>query len=914
MPRPQSSLIAATVLAVMVGGLGAGTAHADAPSDLYVNVSAANCSDTGPGSQAVPFCQIQPAANAATAGDTVYITASTSAYQTYGPVTITSSGTAAAPITFTSSAAGATGQAFIVAGAAPAISLVGAQYIDLNGFHTESEAAGATVDGASSHLSFSRMKIVMEDGGTGVVTASGAHDIALADIAFEGDRATAVSAVGTTGLVLAGDTITTGCGTGVSLTNGSSGSIENTVVDAYSFYAQTCTPGVTPAEISVDASSAAAGVTADYNVVNPARNGVDYDWAGTPYSTSAAFNTGTGQGAHDLDQTDTVLYEYAYPAEHSPLINSANATAPGELATDIDGDPRTDDPLVPSTGTSPGAGPADYDRGAFQFQDPLAAGLTGMSEWNNIAPYKPTAQINTSNPWNDALTYSFDFGDGSAPTAPSTWSMATHDYTAASPAGGYTMTATVTAQNGTTRTMTTPVWVAKSRLGVTLTVSRSAAHPDTASVSYTSTSTWPDVTNTISFSDGTHQIITGGSGTFTHAYDTPGTYSITDDASNAGQSIETSVPVTVGTAFVPMNPVRILDTRNGTGAARAKVGPGGAIQLKVLGVKGIPATGVAAVTLNVTDADATAASYVTAYEDDNPRPTTSNLNFLAGQVNPNLVTVQVNPDGFVDLYNHAGSVDLIADVQGYYTTTTDSSPQQSGFVTAAPTRVLDTRNGTGARKGAVGPKHTVVFKLPSQPANATAATLSITETGATANGYVSAYCGTAATPPTTSSVLNYTRGQTTSNLADLPVCDGGYVSLYNSAGDVSLIADLQGYYSTSTGDPFVPVTPRRFLDTRSTNSGGPYLHANETRNVKTWLTQGTSALLNITGTGSSANTWLSAFGSGSVPTTSNLDLTPGETRPVLAVVPFVGKSSTYFHLYNKAGDVNVLADLDGYFG
>ena len=77
MPRPQSSLIAATVLAVMVGGLGAGTAHADAPSDLYVNVSAANCSDTGPGSQAVPFCQIQPAANAATAGDTVYITSST---------------------------------------------------------------------------------------------------------------------------------------------------------------------------------------------------------------------------------------------------------------------------------------------------------------------------------------------------------------------------------------------------------------------------------------------------------------------------------------------------------------------------------------------------------------------------------------------------------------------------------------------------------------------------------------------------------------------------------------------------------------------------------------------------------------------------------------------------------------------
>ncbi|MBC9728021.1 N-acetylmuramoyl-L-alanine amidase [Streptomyces sp. TRM68367] len=62
----------------------------------------------------------------------------------------------------------------------------------------------------------------------------------------------------------------------------------------------------------------------------------------------------------------------------------------------------------------------------------------------------------------------------------------------------------------------------------------------------------------------------------------------------------------------------------------------------------------------------TSSSYVTVYPDGATRPTASNLNFSAGETIPNLVVVPV-VNGKVDFYNNAGSVNLIADITGYYT-------------------------------------------------------------------------------------------------------------------------------------------------------------------------------------------------------------------------------------------------------
>ncbi|TDU05075.1 hypothetical protein EDD99_3568 [Streptomyces sp. 846.5] len=894
-------------LAVLASGLGTGSAHAADPTALYVNVAAAGCSDTGPGSQSVPFCQIQAAAAAATAGDTVNVS-----YGTYQPVTFTNSGTADAPITFTGVGAPTEyGFPAIQGGTSPAMDFVGVHDIDLNGFVAGGAASAAVaVDGASADISFSRMRIGAT-AGWGVTVGSGAQHVTLADTHVVTTKQGGVSATGTTGIVMAGDTVFSPCGEAVSLADGSSGSIENTVISGST---TACDPLHGPAQINVDASSAAAGVIADYNAVNPPAGGVDYSWAGTEYSTADAFAAATGQGGHDLDQTDGSFSGLAGPAEHSLLINSADANAPGELATDIQGHVRIEDPLVPSTGTGTGG----YDRGAYQFQDPLYFSLRGFYQVGNIAPYRPTVTVSSLyNPWNDQLLYSFDFGDGSPATAFSAATSATHDYTTGSDLRGFPLTVTAKAADGRTWTDKFYVQVATVRLSAALTSSRQVDLPDTVSFHYTTTSSWPVVSDIIDFGDGTTQTATSASGSFSHTYAQPGTYDVTDTVNNGNTSTaNTQIQVTAGTAFVPVSPVRILDTRHGIGAAQQQVGPGGVLKLKVAGANGIPATGTAAVTMNLTDVNATSGGYVTAYPDGTSRPVASNLNFLAGQVNPNLVTVPVGADGYVDLYNDAGRVDLVADVQGYYTTSSDGSALKSDYAAATPTRVLDTRSGIGARKGTVAAGRTVAFKLPALPANATAANLNVTETGATVGGYVTAYCGTAATPPSTASDLNFRKGQTTSNLVAVPVCAGGYVSLYNASGSVSLVADLQGYYSTSSGNPFVPVTPTRLLDTREKGSIGP-LHANDTVFVGADMNSaGASMLVNVTGVSPTTATWLSAFGGGALPATSNLDLTAGETRPVLAAVPVYLDSNGDpggFHLHNYAGQVGVVADLEGYF-
>ena len=126
---------------------------------------------------------------------------------------------------------------------------------------------------------------------------------------------------------------------------------------------------------------------------------------------------------------------------------------------------------------------------------------------------------------------------------------------------------------------------------------------------------------------------------------------------------------TAGARFHAITPTRVLDDRVGTGLS-GPWGPGDARALPVAGAAGsnVPATATDLVA-NVTATGATAGTFVTAFPHGIDRPTSSNLNVGVGQTIPNLVTVKVGTLGSVDLFNAAGSVDLIADVVGYYAPT-----------------------------------------------------------------------------------------------------------------------------------------------------------------------------------------------------------------------------------------------------
>src|SRR6266498_2773414 len=117
-----------------------------------------------------------------------------------------------------------------------------------------------------------------------------------------------------------------------------------------------------------------------------------------------------------------------------------------------------------------------------------------------------------------------------------------------------------------------------------------------------------------------------------------------------------------GDSFVPVAPVRVLDTRVGTGGPAAPVT--GGIQLDLSARVPTLAT---AVVLNLTGTEPTAATYVRVSPTNENVPEISNLNLVPGETRANLVTVALPEDRKIFLFNNAGSVHLIADLAGYYT-------------------------------------------------------------------------------------------------------------------------------------------------------------------------------------------------------------------------------------------------------
>ena len=119
--------------------------------------------------------------------------------------------------------------------------------------------------------------------------------------------------------------------------------------------------------------------------------------------------------------------------------------------------------------------------------------------------------------------------------------------------------------------------------------------------------------------------------------------------------------------YLPVGPTRILDTGNGTGAPKAAVGAGQTLTFQVSGRGDVPASGAAAVVLNLTVASPTAAGYLTAYPAGAHPPDHLEPELPGRPHVPNLVVVRLGTGGQVSLYNgSAGTVRLVADVSGYY--------------------------------------------------------------------------------------------------------------------------------------------------------------------------------------------------------------------------------------------------------
>lgn len=248
----------------------------------------------------------------------------------------------------------------------------------------------------------------------------------------------------------------------------------------------------------------------------------------------------------------------------------------------------------------------------------------------------------------------------------------------------------------------------------------------------------------------------------------------------------------------PTDPVRILDTRDGTGGVPvAPVGAGQSVDLTVTGgSSGVP-TNATAVVLTVTAVHATATTDVRVYPTPSspgtPPPQISSINLRSGQVVPNLVVAMVGAGGSVRLYNSAGSVDLVADLSGWY----DDNPAGAAFHVLAPSRLLDTRLTAARVVTAGGVRDVTINGAAGIPrSGAVAVVLNVTGVDPSLSTDVAVY-----PTPTDGSVplvsnLNLAPHQTAADLAVSRVGSTGSVRLRNSTGQLALVADIAGWFGS----------------------------------------------------------------------------------------------------------------------
>ncbi len=123
--------------------------------------------------------------------------------------------------------------------------------------------------------------------------------------------------------------------------------------------------------------------------------------------------------------------------------------------------------------------------------------------------------------------------------------------------------------------------------------------------------------------------------------------------------------------FVPLTPVRIVDTRYGNGGRFAPLGAAGTMTVTGSGIFDVPYPAAALMVGVVPVPSAsTPNDFLTIYP-SGARPNTSSVNFSGGRLVPNgvimnLATAPSNGPETSQVYNAAGSVDVVLDLLGYF--------------------------------------------------------------------------------------------------------------------------------------------------------------------------------------------------------------------------------------------------------
>ncbi len=253
-----------------------------------------------------------------------------------------------------------------------------------------------------------------------------------------------------------------------------------------------------------------------------------------------------------------------------------------------------------------------------------------------------------------------------------------------------------------------------------------------------------------------------------------------DDASTPGS----------GDGLTTTAPVRLVDSRDGTGTTLAPFLGGEEREVQVGGAGGIP-SGIDAVVVNLTGVAPTAATHLTLWPSGDALPDVSNLNLPAGLTAANLAIVKVGGDGKVRVRNNSGQVDVVLDVFGWFT-----AGSGDRFHPVVPLRIADTRDGTGLLSSVpFGPAQVRVGTMPPPPLRA--ALVNATAVLPTAATHLTVRPNSA--DPFTTSNLNVVAGAVRPNAVLTGVDGSGRYQVRNNEGEVDVVLDLAGWFAPDPG-------------------------------------------------------------------------------------------------------------------
>ena len=387
------------------------------------------------------------------------------------------------------------------------------------------------------------------------------------------------------------------------------------------------------------------------------------------------------------------------------------------------------------------------------------------------------------------------------------------------------------------------------------------------------------------------------------------------------------------TTFHPLDPTQILDTRVGNGLS-GKFSNRVPRQFQVAGRGGVPLmtdpNPPVAVTGILTTTASTAAGYLAIGPIFTSNPAFSTLNFSKGDDRANNVAVALDANGMLSVvYVGSGQTHAVFDVTGYFT----ADDTGATFVALDPVRVLDSRYGTGVSKQRFVTGVTRSFSVANNalndgvPAGALAVTGNLTVVTPSSPGWAFVGPQVPANPVTLNcSTVNSPAGDIRADGVTVKLAPDGTLSAVwvgRAGSTADLIFDVTGYYvGDLTGSRFVPIEPRRLVDTRyNLPFTGPIPRATP---IPLAIAGHASVPLNATGISGNLTVTQQTYAgyltvapsltAGVVPSFSTINFPKGDNRANGFFVRLEDGSLAVVYVAGRAGSTTqFIIDITGYF-